>query len=403
MELSQRINNLTPSQTIAITSKAGELKAKGLDVIGLGAGEPDFNTPDEIIEETYKSLKQGKTKYTPAAGIPELKEAITQKMRKDNNLQYSTDEVFVGNGAKHVLYNIFQAILNEGDEVIVPSPYWVSYTEQVKLAEGVPVLAKTDESTSFKLTPELLKKHVTPKTRMLVLNSPNNPTGMIYTREELQALADYLEGTDIIIVADEIYEVLVYNGEHVSIASLSDKMKANTIVVNGVSKSHAMTGWRIGYACGDSDVIKGMTKLASQSTSNPSTPSQWAAVAAYNMEEGYLHEYNEIFNRRRDHAYQLLLEVPYVSCIKPEGAFYLYPNFKDTAEKCGFDNVDDFVTSLLEEAYVAVVPGSAFGSADNLRISYSISEEMMTEALDRIKKFVTDRIDIEGVQYEDHN
>ncbi|MFD2829333.1 pyridoxal phosphate-dependent aminotransferase [Corticicoccus populi] len=395
MKLSQRVQNLTPSQTIAITAKARELKAEGLDVIGLGAGEPDFNTPDEIIEKTYESLKKGETKYTPASGIPELKKAIIKKMARDNNLDYSMDEIFVGNGAKHVLYNVFQAVLDEGDEVLVPTPYWVSYTEQVKLAEGTPVLIETDESTSFKLTPELLDQHVNEKTRMLVLNSPNNPSGMVYTKEELKALADYLEKTDIIVVADEIYEVLVYDGEHISIASFSEKIKKQTVVINGVSKSHSMTGWRIGYACADSALIKGMTGLASQSTSNPTTPAQWAAVAAYEMDKTFLDSYNETFRNRRDHAYDLLMTVPHVECIKPEGAFYLFPNFKTTAVKCGFQTVDKFVTALLEDKQVAVVPGSAFGLDDNIRISYSISEEMMTEAMTRIKNFVTERI--EGV------
>lgn len=395
MKLSQRVQNLTPSQTIAITAKARELKTQGLDVIGLGAGEPDFNTPDEIIDKTYQKLKEGETKYTPASGIPELKKAVINKMERDNNLTYAMDEIFIGNGAKHVLYNIFQAVLDEGDEVLVPSPYWVSYTEQVKLAEGTPVLIETDESTSFKLTPELLDQHVNENTRMLVLNSPNNPSGMVYTREELKALADYLEKTEIIVVADEIYEVLVYDGKHISIASFSEKMKKQTIVVNGVSKSHSMTGWRIGYACADSALVKGMTGLASQSTSNPTTPSQWAAVAAYEMELSFLDSYNETFRNRRDHAFNLLMEIPHVECIKPEGAFYLFPNFKKVSDKCGFETVDDFVKALLEDKQVAVVPGSAFGLNDNIRISYSISEEMMTEAMKRIKNFVTERV--EGV------
>lgn len=395
MELSQRVQKLTPSQTIAITAKARELKSQGVDVIGLGAGEPDFNTPEEIIDKTYDSLKRGETKYTPASGIPELKSAITNKMARDHGLSYELNEIFVGNGAKHVLYNIFQSVINKGDEVIVPSPYWVSYTEQVKLAEGTPVLVETDESTSFKLTPELLDKHVNENTRMLVLNSPNNPSGMVYTREELKALADYLEKTDIIVVADEIYEVLVYEGAHISIASMSDKMKAQTIVVNGVSKSHSMTGWRIGYACGDSELVKAMTDLSSQSTSNPTTPSQWAAVAAYDMDKSFLKKYNETFKNRRDHAYKLLVDIPYVECIKPEGAFYLFPNFSEVSKKCGFDSVDELVKKLLETHHVAVVPGSAFGLDENIRISYSISEDMMTEAMERIKNFVTERI--EGV------
>lgn len=395
MELSQRVQNLTPSQTLAITAKAAELKASGVDVIGLGAGEPDFNTPDEIIEKAFEAVKNGATKYTAAAGIPELKEAISKKMLRDHQLQYGKDEIFVASGAKHVLYNVFQALIDNGDEVIIPSPYWVSYTEQVKLAEGTPVLVYTDESTSFKLTPELLKENITDKTKVLMLNSPNNPTGMVYSREELAALAEVVAENDLIVVADEIYEVLVYGTEHYSIASINEDMKARTVVINGVSKSHAMTGWRIGYACGDKALIKGLTGLASQSTSNPATPSQWAAVAAYEMDLSFLTEFNETFKQRRDHAYSLLEEIPYTTCIKPEGAFYLFPNFKECTDKMGYDTVDDFVKDLLENVHVAVVPGSAFGLEDNIRISYSTSEEVMTEAITRIKNFVTERL--EGV------
>lgn len=391
MQISDRIKNVTPSQTLAITAKSRDLKAQGVDVIGLGAGEPDFNTPDEIIEKAYEALKEGKTKYTAAAGIPELKNAVINKMDKDNGLTYEPSQVFVGNGAKHVLYNLFQATLNPGDEVLIPVPYWVSYTEQVKLAEGNPVIMPTDESTSFKMTPEIIDQYITEKTRMLLLNSPSNPSGMVYTRAELETLAAYIEEKDLIIVADEIYETLVYDSEHISIASLGDKMKENTFVINGVSKSHAMTGWRIGYCCGNSEVIKGMTDLTSHSTSNPATPSQWAAVAAYEMDDSFIRSYNQTFHERRDAAYDKLMEIPYIECIKPEGAFYLFPNFRECATRCGFDSVDEFVNAVLEEVYVAVVPGSGFGSPDNIRLSYSLSIEDMSEALERIKQFVLQR------------
>ncbi|WP_017548955.1 pyridoxal phosphate-dependent aminotransferase [Salinicoccus carnicancri] len=391
MQISDRIKNVTPSQTLAITAKSRDLKAQGVDVIGLGAGEPDFNTPDEIIDKAYESLKAGKTKYTAAAGIPELKSAIINKMEKDHGLVYEPSEVFVGNGAKHVLYNLFQATLNPGDEVIIPVPYWVSYTEQVKLAGGNPVIMPTDESTSFKVTPEIIDGFLTDKTRMLLLNSPSNPSGMVYTREELEALAAYIEEKDLIVVADEIYETLVYDSEHISIASLSNRMKENTFVINGVSKSHAMTGWRIGYCCGNSGVVKAMTDLTSHSTSNPVTPSQWAAIAAYEMDDSFTREYNRTFHERRDAAYEKLMEIPYITCIKPQGAFYLFPNFSECAERCGFDSVDAFVNAVLEEVYVAVVPGSGFGSPDNIRLSYSLSIEDMNEALERIRKFVLQR------------
>lgn len=388
MQISDRIKNVTPSQTLAITAKSRELKAGGVDVIGLGAGEPDFSTPDEIIEKAYKAMKAGRTKYTAAAGIPELKSEIISKMDRDHDLLYDPPEIFVGTGAKHVLYNLFQATLNKGDEVLIPTPYWVSYTEQVKLAEGNPVVMETDESTSFKVTPEIIDRYVTDKTRMLLLNSPSNPSGMVYTKEELIRLSEYLIEKDIVVVADEIYETLVYDSDHISIASLSEQMKENTLVVNGVSKSHAMTGWRIGYCCGNREVMKAMSDLSSHSTSNPATPSQWAAVAAYQMDESFLKSYNQTFHERRDAAYDKLMEIPYIDCLKPQGAFYLFPNFKECAEKCGFDTVDEFVAAVLDEVYVAVVPGSGFGSPDNIRLSYSLSIEDMTEALERIKQFV---------------
>ncbi|WP_020008323.1 pyridoxal phosphate-dependent aminotransferase [Salinicoccus albus] len=391
MQISERIRNVTPSQTLAITAKSRELKAEGLDVIGLGAGEPDFTTPDEIIEKAHSALKEGKTKYTAAAGIPELKNEIISKMDRDHSLLYDPSEIFVGTGAKHVLYNLFQATLDKGDEVLVPAPYWVSYTEQIKLAEGSPVIMETDESTSFKVTPEIVDQYITGKTKMLLLNSPSNPTGMIYTKEELEMLAEYLLEKDIVVVADEIYETLVYEGEHISIASFSEQMKENTLVVNGVSKSHAMTGWRIGYCCGNREVIKAMSDLSSHSTSNPATPSQWAAVAAYQMDESFLKSYNRTFHERRDAAYDKLMEIPYIECIKPQGAFYLFPNFRTCSEKCGFETVDEFAAAVLEEVYVAVVPGSGFGSPDNIRLSYSLSIEEMTEALERIKQFVLSR------------
>lgn len=282
MKLASRVSALTPSSTLAITAKAKAMKAQGIDVIGLGAGEPDFNTPREIIEAAYQSMLDGQTKYTPAGGMASLKEAVIEKFQKDQGLGFKANEIIITNGAKHALYTLFQVLLDQGDEVIIPSPYWVSYPEQVKLAEGVPVFVEGKEENQYKITPEQLEKAVSPRTKAFVLNSPGNPTGMMYTREELEKLGEVCLKHDILIVSDEIYEKLVYGGNrHVSIATISPELKAQTVIINGVSKSHSMTGWRIGYAAGNREIIKAMTNLASHSTSNPATPSQFAALAAY--------------------------------------------------------------------------------------------------------------------------
>ncbi|MGO1923357.1 MAG: pyridoxal phosphate-dependent aminotransferase [Jeotgalicoccus sp.] len=391
MELSKKVKSITPSQTIEITNTARQLKAQGVDVISLSAGEPDFNTPDDIIEAVYEAAKAGHTKYTASAGLPELREAIAKKMQRDNNLTYKPTEVYVGNGAKQVLYNIFLATLNEGDEVIVPSPYWVSYTEQVKMVGGEPVIAATSEENHFKLTPKLLKAHITEKTKMLVLNTPNNPTGTVYSKDELQALADVLAETDIIIVVDEIYEVLTYGEPQVSIASLNDKIKAQTIIVNGVSKSHSMTGWRVGYACGDAELISALSSLTSQSTTSVAEPAQYGAIAAYNMNPENTEAYRAIFERRRDNAYAQIQTLPNVTCIKPDGAFYLFPHMQKCAEACGYETVNDFVKDILREKYVAFVPGSGFGTPEYARISYSLNEETFNEAIARIKDFIVEK------------
>lgn len=391
MELSKKVKSITPSQTIEITNTARQLRAAGVDVISLSAGEPDFNTPDEIIDAVYDASKKGRTKYTASKGLPALRQAIAEKMQRDNNLTYDENQIYVGNGAKQVLYNIFMATLNEGDEVIVPSPYWVSYTEQIKIVGGEPVTAVTTEDTDFKLTPELLKAHMTEKTKMLVLNSPNNPTGTVYTQDELQQLADVLAETEIIIVVDEIYEVLTYGTPHVSIASLNDKIKAQTIIVNGVSKSHAMTGWRVGYACGDAELISALASLTSQSTTSVAEPSQYGAIAAYNMDPKHTETYRKTFEARRDNAFQQIESIPYMTCIKPEGAFYLFPHVQKCAEQCGYDTVDAFVKDILREKHVAFVPGSGFGAPEYARISYSIDEASFNEAIRRIKDFIEEK------------
>lgn len=393
MKLAKRVQALTPSTTLAITAKAKELKAQGLDVIGLGAGEPDFNTPQHIIDAATHSMNEGHTKYTPSAGLPQLKEAIIAKMKRDQKLDYKPSEIIVGSGAKHVLYTLFQAILDEGDEVIIPTPYWVSYPEQVKLADGVPVYCEGKEDNSFKITPEDLEAVITDRTKAVIINSPSNPTGMLYSREELATLGEVCLKHDILIISDEIYEKLVYGDHvHVSIAELSSQLKENTIIVNGVSKSHSMTGWRIGYACGNEVIIKAMTNLASHSTSNPTTTAQFGTIAAYEGSQDAVEKMRQAFEGRLNIIYDKLVAIPGVSCVKPQGAFYLFPNVKEAASLTGYSNVDEFATALLEEALVAVIPGSGFGAPDNIRLSYATSLELLEKAVDRIESFMAAKI-----------
>jgi len=389
LKLAKRVSALTPSTTLAITAKAKELKAAGHDVIGLGAGEPDFNTPQHIIDAAVRSMNEGHTKYTPSGGLAELKNSIAEKFKRDQNIEYKPSQIIVCTGAKHALYTLFQVILDEGDEVIIPTPYWVSYPEQVKLAGGKPVYVEGLEENHFKISPEQLKNVITEKTKAIVINSPSNPTGVMYTEEELSALGEVCLEHDILIVSDEIYEKLTYGGKkHVSIAQLSDKLKEQTVIINGVSKSHSMTGWRIGYAAGSEDVIKAMTNLASHSTSNPTSIAQYGAIAAYNGPSEPLEEMREAFEHRLNTIYAKLVEIPGFSCVKPEGAFYLFPNAKEAAQSCGFKDVDEFVKALLEEEKVAIVPGSGFGSPDNVRLSYATSLDLLEKAVERIKRFV---------------
>ncbi|MCM3389039.1 pyridoxal phosphate-dependent aminotransferase [Ureibacillus chungkukjangi] len=387
--LANRVKTLTPSATLAITAKAKELKASGIDVIGLGAGEPDFNTPKNILDAASESMYQGHTKYTPAGGLPALKKAIIDKLARDNNLEYTPKEILVGIGAKHVLYTLFQVILNEGDEVIIPIPYWVSYPEQVKLAGGVPVYVESTSEQNFKITADQLRNAVTPKTKAVIINSPSNPSGMVYTREELAALAEVAVEKDILIVSDEIYEKLLYNGlEHFSVASISEEVKVRTILINGVAKSHSMTGWRIGYAAGNAEIIESMTDLASHSTSNPTTTSQYATIEAYNGPQDSVEEMRAAFESRLETIYPKLNAIPGFNVIKPQGAFYLLPDVSEAAQKTGYASVDDFVTALLTDANVAVVPGSGFGLPSTIRLSYATSLENLEEAVRRMDNFV---------------
>ncbi|WP_312452421.1 pyridoxal phosphate-dependent aminotransferase [Exiguobacterium sp.] len=387
--LSKRVRQLTPSTTLAITAKAKALREEGQDIIGLGAGEPDFNTPEFIIQAAFEAAEAGDTKYTPSGGTVALKDAIIEKTRRDLWMPYERSEVMVASGAKHALSTLFQAILDPGDEVIVPAPYWVSYPEQIKLSDGVPVILETDESSRFKVTRELLEQHITPKTKALVLNSPSNPTGMVYSKEELEMVADVAIKHDLLVISDEIYEKLLYNGAtHISIASLPE-MRERTVIINGVSKSHAMTGCRIGYAIGPKEIISAMTNLASHSTSNPTSIAQAASVAAYAEGDAPVEAMRVIFEERLEKIYARLIEIEGLTCLKPEGAFYLFPHAKQAAEMCGFDNVDDWCTAVLSEAKVALIPGSGFGAPDYVRLSYATDPARVLEALDRIEGFIT--------------
>ncbi|KAA0550226.1 pyridoxal phosphate-dependent aminotransferase [Bacillus sp. BGMRC 2118] len=395
MKLANRVASLTPSTTLEITAKAQELKAQGHNVIGLGAGEPDYNTPEHIIQAAAKAMIDGHTKYTPTGGLSQLKQAIIDKFVKDQNITYSPKEIIVCNGAKHALYTLFQVILDPGDEVIIPTPYWVSYPEQVKLAEGTPVFVEGLESNSFKITPEQLVSAITEKTKAVIINSPSNPTGMIYSREELEQLGQVCIEHGILIVSDEIYEKLIYGGiQHTSIAEISSQLKEQTIIINGVSKSHSMTGWRIGYAAGNKGIIGAMTNLASHSTSNPTSIAQYATIAAYNGPQDDVEKMRQAFDERLTIIYDQLVQIPGFSCLKPQGAFYLFANASEAAELAGFKSVDDMVKAILDEEKVALIPGSGFGADDYIRLSYATSLSLLQEAVERIQSFMTRKMGI---------
>ncbi|BCP54577.1 aspartate aminotransferase [Kaistia sp. 32K] len=392
--LADSLARIKPSATIAVTNKARELKAAGRDVIGLGAGEPDFDTPENIKEAAIQAIREGKTKYTAVDGIPELKAAIAAKFKRENNLTYAPNQITVGTGGKQVLYNALMATLNPGDEVIIPAPYWVSYPEIVALGGGTPVEIVGPQSTGFKIGPEALEAAITPKTKWLILNSPSNPTGAGYTRAELKALADVLlKYPHVWIMTDDMYEHLVFDGfEFATIAEVEPKLYDRTLTVNGVSKAYAMTGWRIGYAGGPVELIKAIGTIQSQSTSNPSSVSQWAAVEALNGPQDYIPENAEIFKKRRDLVVSMLNQANGIVCPNPEGAFYVFPSCAGTLGKTTaggklLKTDEDFVTALLEEEGVAVVQGSAFGLAPYFRISYATSTEALEEACTRIQRF----------------
>ncbi len=387
--VSNSLKRIKPSPTIAVSQKARELKAAGKDVIGLGAGEPDFDTPDNIKKAAIEAINRGETKYTAVDGTPALKKAIVNKFKRENNLEYSAEEITVGTGGKQVIYNAFMATLNKGDEIIIPAPFWVSYPDMVLLAGGNPKIVKCNENDGFKLTPKNLKKAITKKTKWLILNSPSNPTGVAYTKEEIEALSEVLiKNKNVYILSDDIYEHITYdNFNFFTIAQVS-KLKNRTLTMNGVSKSYAMTGWRIGYAAGPKEIIKAISKIQSQSTSNPSSISQAAAVEALNGTQDFIQERSNAFKERRDFVVNSLNNIKGISCLKPSGAFYVFPSCKKLlGKKTKLKTDKDFVEKLLEEALVAVVQGSAFGLDGYFRISYATSMDNLKKALKRIKSF----------------
>ena len=386
--LADRLKTLAPSPTLAMQAKAKAMRAQGIDVISFGAGEPDFDTPKRIKDAAIRAIEQGQTKYTEVGGVPELRAAVCSKLKRDNGLDYAPDEVTVSCGAKHTLYNLFMALVNPGDEVLIPSPYWVSYPEQVRLLGGVPVPVATPESTAFDLDPAELRRAVTPRTKMIVLDSPGNPTGAVFSRAALAEVAKLAVERDLWIVSDECYEALTYEGRHVSIASLSAEVKARTIVVNTCSKAYAMTGWRIGYAAGPKPVIKAMTDVQSQVTSNPASVSQWAAVEALGGAQDEVAKMTSEFDRRRRVIIAALNAVPGVHCVMPKGAFYAFPNvsglFGKRARGGTLRGSADVCAFLLDEARIATVAGIDFGSDAHIRLSYATSLEMITTGLARM-------------------
>ena len=399
MKFSDRILKIKPSPTIAIASMANSLKAQGIDIIGFGAGEPDFATPKNIRDAAIAAIESGKTRYTPAGGIPELKDAVIKKFKRDNNLEYNQSEIIINCGGKHSFYNLMQVLINDGDEVIIQAPYWVSYPDMVLLAGGKPVIINTESDTGFKITPKQIAENITKKTKAIVINSPSNPTGAAYTLDELKKIAEVIEDSGIIPISDDIYEAITFDGlKFHNIANVSDSMKEKTIVLNGVSKTYSMTGWRIGYLAGNKDIIDKIDILQGQSTSNPTTISQWAAVEALSGDQSAVSEMLTAFERRRKFVADELNSIQGISCYKPEGAFYALPRVSEIYKFKRWNSIAEKYTDpykssalcayLMEEAKIAVVPGIAFGNDDYFRLSFATSDENLKKGLERIKNAV---------------
>ncbi len=391
--ISDSLKKIKPSPTIAVTQKARELKAAGKDVIGLGAGEPDFDTPDNIKEAAIKAINEGDTKYTAVDGTPALKKAIVEKFKKENNLDYTTDQITVGAGGKHVIYNAMMATLNSGDEVIIPAPYWVSYPDIVLLAGGKPVIMECGEKQGFKINPKDLEKFITPKTKWIILNSPSNPTGACYSEKDIKAIADVLEKHNhVYILSDDIYEHVTYEGFKFFTIAQIESLKDRVLTMNGVSKAYSMTGWRIGYAAGPKDIVKAIAKIQSQSTTNPSSISQAASVEALSGTQDFIKKRADSFQERRDFVVKSLNDIDGINCLNPDGAFYVFPSCKGLIGKKDPNGKEiksdtDFVQSLLENSGIAVVQGSAFGLEGFFRISYATSMENLKKALEKISSF----------------
>lgn len=394
MFISQKAKSISPSSTLAIDAKFKAMKAEGIDVVGFGAGEPDFDTPQYIRDAAIRAINEGKTKYTPAAGIVELRKAVCEKFRRENGLDYEPAQIVVSNGAKHSLVNTFMAICEPGDEVVIPAPFWVSYPEMVKLADGVPVILNTKEENLFKFSAADLERVITPRTRAIVINSPSNPTGMVYTEAELREIADIAVEHDLYIVSDEIYEHLIYEGKHVSIASLGDDIKERTIIINGVSKTYAMTGWRIGYTASNAELARAMSNIQSHATSNPNSIAQWATVAALGGGEAEIAAMKQAFHERRDYMVKRINQIEGVSCLEPHGAFYVLMNISQLKGRELYGKTihtsDDFAELLLERAKVALVPCSGFGADDYVRWSYATGMDTIKAGLDRLEAFLHD-------------
>ncbi|BCN31409.1 pyridoxal phosphate-dependent aminotransferase [Anaeromicropila herbilytica] len=393
LTLSKKASEVKPSSTLAITAKANELKAKGIDVVGFGAGEPDFNTPDNINQAAIKAINEGFTKYTPASGIEELKKAVCKKFKEFNHIEYNTNQVVISNGGKHSLTNIFTAILNPLDEVIIPAPYWLSYPEIVRLSNGVPVFIKGGKEQGYKVSAKQIEEACTDKTKALVLNTPNNPTGMVYLREELEAIAEVVIRKDIYVVADEMYENLIYGDkEHVSIASLNDEIYKRTITCSGVAKSYAMTGWRIGYTGSSVEIAKLMGSVQSHQTSNPNSIAQKATVEALLGNQDTIATMKEEFNKRREYMYDRVCNMPLLHTLEPEGAFYQFIDVSEVLEKeykgSKIQTTEKLGAILIEDFNVAVIPCADFGFENHIRLSYAISIEKIKKGLDRIEDFL---------------
>ncbi|MEG4321691.1 MULTISPECIES: pyridoxal phosphate-dependent aminotransferase [unclassified Microcoleus] len=384
IKLAARVGEVPPSITLAIAAKAKAMRAEGIDVCSLSTGEPDFDTPEHIKAAAKQALDAGKTKYGPVAGEPQLKAAIARKLRDDNNLSYQPENILVTNGGKHSLYNLMMALIDPGDEVIIPAPYWLSYPEMVKLASGKPVIVRTDASTGYKITPEQLSQAITPKTKLFVLNSPSNPTGMVYTPGEIKALAEVIVDRDILVVSDEIYEKIIYEGaQHVSIGSLGKEIFDRTLISSGFAKGYSMTGWRIGYLAGPLELIKATSTIQGHSTSNVCTFAQYGAIAALESSQESVEKMRLAFADRREVIFELLDAIPGISCIKPDGAFYMFVNISKT----GMTSLE-FCDAFLEQHQVAVIPGIAFGADDHIRLSYATDLGTIKKAVERLDKFV---------------